>query len=550
MKNKKIFFVGDSYSDKKISFDEKIVEICSNHSLCVFNFEGSITYEKKKIMKAGPHLQIIPENFDDLFKNFNLAILANNHIMDYGIEGLISTKKYCDEKSISCIGAGINIDKAFKTFQHDAYEILAVAENEFGGATEIYPGIATTENKRLIFEKINSIKNKNKKVIIVSHGGTELLEFPPPYIKELYKQWIDFGADLIIGNHPHVAQGVERYRNKTICYSLGNFIFIRNNYNLEENNTWSIGISYQYEDEKIEIIPISFNTDGIISAHNYEKFSKKINLLNEKITSPNYNNMYASCATKLYTTWYDRFIPSSKQDAAMLLHYFRCDAHRNLISCALSNIIGEKANKTIGSNSLKKINTEDDIKKMIQMSTNEQNFLRKIIEGRNNYLELGSGYSTVYFHKFVKNFISIETRKKWYENIKKIINKMNINNISLHLYEPEKCAYDEDGSEKWTNRNTDTRKSDYGLPCEFIGYINGVKKIVEDNNIDVILVDGNVRKEIIQMLISKNYSGEILLHDVTKEREYLNYEILTNKRISIVNKCESLFHLNVIQENI
>lgn len=553
MKNNKLLFVGDIYTDKKISLDNTITKLCADHSLCVFNLEGCFSAEKNKITKAGPHLLINPENMKEIFDNFNLAILANNHIMDYGPEGLISTTVYCKNKNCSYIGAGKNLDEAFTTFENDKYTIIAVAEHEFGGALNNCPGIATTENIRIIFEKIISAKKLNKKAIIVCHGGTELLSFPPPYIKEQYKLWIDYGADLIIGNHPHVAQGSEKYNGKTIFYSLGNFVFLRNNTQHNHESTWSIAVSYNYETDQIEIIPISFDASGKISTHDYLKFKSKIDKLNNQISSSMYDELYEKESIRLYDSWYKRLKPTTINDAALILHYFRCDAHRHFISKALSSKIGEYS-KTLNNHKNPAVKEQtnyaqrsckitDEAKQLMQMSLNEQEFLQNILNGKKLYLEIGSGYSTIYFSQFVDKMISVESRKNWFNNTMHMVQNLNIDNVTLILYEPEECAYDRDGNEKWTCRKNDLHKTDYGRPHEFTTYLQGIRNLCVTNLFDVVLVDGNVRSEVIQILIDINYQGIILLHDVLKEREYLNETILKNRNLLIINKCDSLVQI-------
>ncbi|MGA2094005.1 MAG: hypothetical protein ABSH16_11475, partial [Sedimentisphaerales bacterium] len=156
----------------------------------------------------------------------------------------------------------------------------------------------------------------------------------------------------------------------------------------------------------------------------------------------------------------------------------------------------------------------------------------------------GSGYSTIWCSQFVGKVVSVEARKKWFDEIKLCAEQNGINNIELHLFPPEPCAYYEDGSEKWTNRNT-LEASDYGLTEEFTGYLKGIERLLDSNHFDVVLVDGHVRKQVVELLIAKNYRGIVLLHDVTPERNYLNGPILSLEGVKIVNQAESLAQLSL-----
>lgn len=86
------------------------------------------------------------------------------------------------------------------------------------------------------------------------HAGAENWDFPLPEIRELYKKYIDWGADVIIGNHPHVAQGWEIYEDKWIFYSLGNFAFYEGE--KARNHEHSLCVSVEIHDKRINCKPI------------------------------------------------------------------------------------------------------------------------------------------------------------------------------------------------------------------------------------------------------------------------------------------------------
>jgi poly-gamma-glutamate capsule biosynthesis protein CapA/YwtB (metallophosphatase superfamily) len=72
---------------------------------------------------------------------------------------------------------------------------------------------------------VGDLKKKGCVVLVICHCGVEYIPFPPPYVVEAFQYMVDAGADLVIGHHPHVPQGVQLYRGVPICYSLGNFVF-------------------------------------------------------------------------------------------------------------------------------------------------------------------------------------------------------------------------------------------------------------------------------------------------------------------------------------
>jgi poly-gamma-glutamate capsule biosynthesis protein CapA/YwtB (metallophosphatase superfamily) len=87
------------------------------------------------------------------------------------------------------------------------------------------PGLAETYDTRRATEAIAKAKKEADIVVVMVHWGKERVDQPEPYQKDFGKQYIDAGADLVIGSHPHVLQGFEMYKGKWIAYSLGNFIF-------------------------------------------------------------------------------------------------------------------------------------------------------------------------------------------------------------------------------------------------------------------------------------------------------------------------------------
>jgi hypothetical protein len=184
----------------------------------------------------------------------------------------------------------------------------------------------------------------------------------------------------------------------------------------------------------------------------------------------------------------------------------------------------------------------------MQMSSKERKYVEHVIM-RKHFLELGSGYSTLWFSQFATKIVSVETRKEWFIKIKYLLDQHSVQNVKIHLLEPESCAYDHLGREKWNERGN-SMGSDYGTAEEFSGYLHGIGDLLCGNNFDVVLVDGNVRGLVIEYMRNRNYRGRVLLHDVMPEREYLNKPILTMEGITVVAKVDTLAELVVHSKNL
>lgn len=548
---KTILFVGDTVPDSPFMLGESFKNLCAEHDLCVFNMEGSFSDSQKPLLKAGPHLLLNKKHFGPILECFNVATLANNHSMDFDIEGLQTTIELCNKNGIATVGAGMNLVEAFSPLDIGICRIISVAENEFGAAQENKAGIATVDRPLKLYRSIKEGRETGKFVVVVAHGGTETIPIPPPYLRERYKLWIEYGADLIIGNHPHVVQGYERHKGKSIFYSLGNLVFFNDSFKKYPNTNWSISVSLNIANNQIRVIPVLPDKDRVINLSDNRRYAEEFERLCTMITSPDYQTMYEQIAAKKYYSWYSRLATNSVEDAALLLHYLRCDAHRNMVQNVLSQKIGEsKLSKVntdlaVAENDSKKTKSvvvvkpddqsenrglvEAEIKSNIIKirhegikpfwQADEIDFVRDLLKVRHIdiLLEYGSGNSTIWFGQFANRVISVEGRAEWYQEVKKMMMAAKVKNIELFIVPPEPTHDEADYLQR--NRGYTV---DYGYPKDFTTYIHFIDRFKE-GSLDVLFVDGYVRSEIIKRGINKvREGGHILLHDVMPSRKSVN----------------------------
>ena len=139
--------------------------------------------------------------------------LGNNHTLDYGPQSLTDTENVLDQAGIVY---GYNEHVA--TYTTESGIVIGIVSANLLAQTQ--------ERANYIRDGITKLREEGADLVIACcHWGIEGDHYPNDYQKTTAHQIIDWGADAVIGNHPHVLQGVELYEGKMICYSLGNFCF-------------------------------------------------------------------------------------------------------------------------------------------------------------------------------------------------------------------------------------------------------------------------------------------------------------------------------------
>lgn len=164
----------------------------------------------------------------------DIVSVANNHVYDYGETALLDTLDTLKQYGIPYVGAGRNLEEAREIvyFRAGDMKIAYVSATQVERsyvytkeATETRPGILRTYDPAGFLEVIKKAEETSDFVVVYVHWGTEGVSQFEADQQSLGRQYIDAGADLVIGDHPHCLQGVEYYKGVPIVYSLGNFWF-------------------------------------------------------------------------------------------------------------------------------------------------------------------------------------------------------------------------------------------------------------------------------------------------------------------------------------
>ena len=250
----RIFFAGDfcskpSTSVIKVSDDLRgMIQSCD---IKVVNFEVPLRPDGLSLPPQRQERFFQNDDVPDFLRDlgFNVFQLANNHLFDWGEEGYRKTIAALGD---STLGAG--------TYD-DAYRVKVLEINGvkvgflglcFAAYTGVFDDVAKHEGLGCAYIndlRVNHLIVEAKKeldfLFVMPHDGIEYVDIPLPETIARYRDFIDYGADAVIGTHPHCPQGWETYKGKPIFYSLGNFLFnskVGYDYRATNRNHWYEGL--------------------------------------------------------------------------------------------------------------------------------------------------------------------------------------------------------------------------------------------------------------------------------------------------------------------
>lgn len=193
---------------------------------CPLSNKGSRLKEKDVTFRGTPQATVGIRQ-----SGIDVVSLANNHALDYGPQALADTISLLNRSGIKSAGAGQNISQAHQPailkVRNKQVSLLAYSYVIPAGffASPSHPGIASARSPDRVAQQVKEAKKTSDFVILSFHWGVEYQDYPISIQRQLAHTAIDSGADLVLGHHPHVIQGLEIYKNKLIAYSLGDFVF-------------------------------------------------------------------------------------------------------------------------------------------------------------------------------------------------------------------------------------------------------------------------------------------------------------------------------------
>lgn len=360
----KIIILGDLFPKNVINFP-----IIENNDFCVANLECAITDNSKPIKKDGPNLKINSDEAKIINSlGINLVGLANNHIMDYGVNGFKDTIFYLDSRGIEHAGSTFDSNYYIKNLNGLRVCFYFVSEHQYNYFENENIGVNVLDQDKTSKE-ISVLRSKCDFLIVCFHGGKEYYPFPTPLQQKNCHKFVDNGADLVICQHSHCVGCMETYKKSDIIYGQGNFAFP-----YRDNNHFKNGIIIEinFDDSNkpaLSFIPIVHKEKETIRYANDEEkkdildqFERCSSILKDKTAETIYNEMVSEYGldflyrlfnkSKFYVRldtsrflknrMLRKYIRKNQKYILYLYNYFNCETHIEYIKAILSKQIKEE----------------------------------------------------------------------------------------------------------------------------------------------------------------------------------------------------------------
>ena len=310
-----ISFVGKNAEQPNAEVFRNVSTILKAGDLVIGNLEGPLTRETSGL-EGKCNLRSHP-GWSQYLKEagFNLLSLANNHMTDFGEQGLFDTIESLKKNDIAFAGAGGNITEAnapvFLEIKGKRVAIIArssVIVSSPVNATPQKAGVAFLDEQETI-DTIRKCRSEADLVILILHWGLEEYEYPSPNQRMLAHNFISTGVDIILGHHPHVLEGMEYFNGGLCVYSLGNFLFNDFNWNfrnptgeekemqvkLLSGNRRGLILNLSCKGQLIHSVETHFteiDPDSVVRMSNDKRHHKHFEILSRRLRYPFYSKIW------------------------------------------------------------------------------------------------------------------------------------------------------------------------------------------------------------------------------------------------------------------
>ncbi len=277
-----------------------LLPLIRSADLSIVNLEAALSDQGEPVSKSGAVFKGERKHVKGLAAvPFDVVTLANNHMFDYGFDAFKESLAVLEQNNIKYTGAGMSGKDAGRPLvveiKGTKIGIVNFSEGEDLTAAGSGPGVMGWD-LQTVTRVIKTLKSTVDFIIVISHCGIEYIPFPPPYVVDAFTRLAQAGADLVIGHHPHVPQGISFYNNIPICHSLGNFVF----YQETDLKFRKLGYMVTVGLKKgslvsLKLVPYKIHPKGLsaLKAREKDNFYKKLKQISMPLNDPG----------KLEATW-------------------------------------------------------------------------------------------------------------------------------------------------------------------------------------------------------------------------------------------------------
>ena len=305
------------------------------------NLECAITESEGAIEKFGPALKCPPVTARIMKRlGINYCGLSNNHIFDFGRQGIEDTIAALKSEGIAYTGFGDDYEDSRKDLVisdgKKRVSIIAVCEHEYSYALDGRMGARPYDEYDTMVD-IRRAKAESDSVIVIYHGGKEHCRYPSPRLYKLCHAMADNGADVVLCQHSHCIGCYEEYSGCHILYGQGNFHFESDD---EEGDGWGscLAVAYDTESKKIKFTPVVSDRMGGIRLANGEETRALLGDFEERNRSlengewkrgwqefcESVREKYVKVVTEAYCA------ESTERQNHKFAHYLDCEAHTDV----------------------------------------------------------------------------------------------------------------------------------------------------------------------------------------------------------------------------
>ena len=333
--SEKLFIEGDV----KTLFND-VADLAKTADRFIVNVECALTKSENAIKKFGPNLKADPACADTI-KALGVTdvALANNHVFDFGVEGLQDTLKNLERVGLPYTGVGANDEESRKIYYIEQngqkIAIVNVCEHEYTYALPDRMG-ANPYDPYLTMQDIRLAKKNADYVVVIYHGGKEHCRYPSPRLRNLCREMVLCGASVVLCQHSHCIGCYEQYEGGHIVYGQGNFHFWYG----DKTEMWytSLLVEVDFEKEaKIKFYPVEMKgvSISIAKGERADEIMKPFEERNQELQNGKWREGWHEFCEKS-ENWYKTVVltagsePENEGKLENFAHYLDCEAHTDV----------------------------------------------------------------------------------------------------------------------------------------------------------------------------------------------------------------------------